>query len=454
VTRAAFLLLAAALLVAAPTLPASAQSLEQAYRTELKVLRSERNQLQKALGETESSSATARRALQAEIEKLTGQLSSLRADNAARAGLRPSPTEEARQVQLTQLLDQIEAAVANRRIAVPDAGASAGGAGDAPARLATLFDAALADLLARGGLRIERGAEVFGGDGVAGTGDVLRIGEVAAAEWGGGYRPLVRTLDGSTRVVAGLRGGAATTGAGQSIEVVLFDPREPPAPGQYVSRSAWGKLQAGGLLMWPLLVLAAVMLLVALERLLALGLLAGRVKALVAALGGWSPPELGAGHVPDNVDAKHWLSAPAVSVIKGANHPRAELEERATEALLRVRPRMTRRLSVLSMTAAAAPLIGLLGTVTGMITTFSVITEHGTGDPQLLSGGISEALLTTQLGLAVAIPALLMHAGLSRWASRLADANQNLVFDLVHAAHPPKNDVRAESDGHDSELKG
>ena len=73
-------------------------------------------------------------------------------------------------------------------------------------------------------------------------------------------------------------------------------------------------------------------------------------------------------------------------------------------------------MSFLSLAAAVAPLLGLLGTVTGMIGTFSVITEHGTGDPRLLSGGISEALITTQFGLAIAVSALLLQAFLRRWA--------------------------------------
>ncbi|MEQ8979702.1 MAG: MotA/TolQ/ExbB proton channel family protein, partial [Deltaproteobacteria bacterium] len=65
-----------------------------------------------------------------------------------------------------------------------------------------------------------------------------------------------------------------------------------------------------------------------------------------------------------------------------------------------------------------APLLGLLGTVTGMITTFEVITVFGTGNPRLLSGGISVALITTQLGLMVAIPLVLGHAFVSRAVER------------------------------------
>ena len=66
-------------------------------------------------------------------------------------------------------------------------------------------------------------------------------------------------------------------------------------------------------------------------------------------------------------------------------------------------------LSVLGTIAAVGPLLGLLGTVSGMITTFQVISTHGTGNPALMAGGISEALVTTVTGLSVAIPSLLFH---------------------------------------------
>ncbi len=71
------------------------------------------------------------------------------------------------------------------------------------------------------------------------------------------------------------------------------------------------------------------------------------------------------------------------------------------------------------MLAAIAPLLGLLGTVTGMINTFQAITFFGTGNPRVMSGGISEALITTMLGLAVAIPIMLAHSLLSRKVEKL-----------------------------------
>ena len=84
------------------------------------------------------------------------------------------------------------------------------------------------------------------------------------------------------------------------------------------------------------------------------------------------------------------------------------------EKMLVAKPELEKLLPFLALSAAAAPLLGLLGTVTGMINTFNAITVLGAGDPKTLAGGISEALITTEFGLIVAIPSLLLHAILSR----------------------------------------
>jgi biopolymer transport protein ExbB len=86
------------------------------------------------------------------------------------------------------------------------------------------------------------------------------------------------------------------------------------------------------------------------------------------------------------------------------------LELRLSEAVLRETPRLERAQSILRLFAAVAPLLGLLGTVTGMIATFQAITIFGTGDPKLMAGGISQALVTTVLGLVVAIPLLFINS--------------------------------------------
>lgn len=100
--------------------------------------------------------------------------------------------------------------------------------------------------------------------------------------------------------------------------------------------------------------------------------------------------------------------------IKHSSDPKELVEEIMYESMLDTQPRLEKYLPLIAISAATAPLLGLLGTVTGMINTFQLITLFGTGDAQSLSSGISEALITTEFGLIVAIPALIMHALLSR----------------------------------------
>jgi len=89
------------------------------------------------------------------------------------------------------------------------------------------------------------------------------------------------------------------------------------------------------------------------------------------------------------------------------------------QAILKERPMIRRFLPTVAIFAAIAPLLGLLGTVSGMIETFQSITLFGTGDPKLMSGGISVALVTTELGLIVAIPLTLLHSWLSGSARKM-----------------------------------
>jgi biopolymer transport protein ExbB len=114
---------------------------------------------------------------------------------------------------------------------------------------------------------------------------------------------------------------------------------------------------------------------------------------------------------------------------------REEMENSLQEAILKEIPPMERFLSTLGMLAAIAPLLGLLGTVTGMIDTFHVITLHGTGDPRLMSGGISEALVTTMLGLSVAIPLMLSQTLLSRAVDKKIGEMEEKAMALVNIVH-------------------
>ncbi|WP_413663572.1 MotA/TolQ/ExbB proton channel family protein [Microbulbifer sp. CNSA002] len=95
------------------------------------------------------------------------------------------------------------------------------------------------------------------------------------------------------------------------------------------------------------------------------------------------------------------------------------LELKMEEAVLKERPAIESGLNLLKIIAMVAPLLGLLGTVTGMIVTFQAITIFGAGDPKAMAGGISSALITTVLGLCVAIPTVLMHTIVNARAKRV-----------------------------------
>jgi biopolymer transport protein ExbB len=112
--------------------------------------------------------------------------------------------------------------------------------------------------------------------------------------------------------------------------------------------------------------------------------------------------------------------------------PRELIEEVMYEKILSTRLRLQRFLSFIAVSAASAPLLGLLGTVTGIINTFKLITVFGSGDVKTLSGGISEALITTEFGLIVAIPSLLLHAFLSRKARGVVNQMEKAAVALVN----------------------
>lgn len=114
---------------------------------------------------------------------------------------------------------------------------------------------------------------------------------------------------------------------------------------------------------------------------------------------------------------------------KGADVETVELK--LHEAALKEMPDLTKGLLFIKVIAAVAPLMGLLGTVTGMIKTFQVITLYGAGDPKLMAGGISQALMTTVLGLVVAIPMVLLHTLVSGQSRKIVNILQSQSAGIV-----------------------
>jgi biopolymer transport protein ExbB len=206
------------------------------------------------------------------------------------------------------------------------------------------------------------------------------------------------------------------------------------------TRESWIEhVRKGGVTMVPLLLLATVCAILAVWKALSLFALRGisadrtacesRVRGVVNALSG--------GRTAEATALAAALPAPVGPVIEeGVRHHEASaetVEEVMSERLLAQVPRLERFLTPLAVCATAAPLLGLLGTVTGMIHTFRLITVFGTGDARLLSSGISEALITTEFGLLIAIPALLIHAWLSRRVRDIVAATQQAAILFVNA---------------------
>ncbi len=114
------------------------------------------------------------------------------------------------------------------------------------------------------------------------------------------------------------------------------------------------------------------------------------------------------------------------------------IELKLSEAALKEMPQLTKGLLFIKVISVVAPLMGLLGTVTGMIQTFQVITLYGAGDPKLMAGGISQALMTTVLGLCVAIPMVLLHTLVSGQSKKIVNILQSQSAGLV-AQHSEKH---------------
>ena len=114
------------------------------------------------------------------------------------------------------------------------------------------------------------------------------------------------------------------------------------------------------------------------------------------------------------------------------------IELKLSEAALKEMPDLTKGLLFIKVISVVAPLMGLLGTVTGMIKTFQVITLYGAGDPKMMAGGISQALMTTVLGLVVAIPMVLIHTLVSGQSRKIVNILQSQSAGIV-ATHSEKH---------------
>jgi len=177
------------------------------------------------------------------------------------------------------------------------------------------------------------------------------------------------------------------------------------------------RIQQGGLVGYVVIAIGALGLLISLERFFTLGGIERRMRR----------QRKDPGNPSDDNPLGEVLKAYHDN--KGADTETLQLK--LDEAILRRLPRLERGLATVRILSAVAPMLGLLGTVVGMIATFQAITLFGTGDPKLMAGGISQALVTTSLGLITAVPLILLHSLLNGRSRRLIQTLEHQASGIV-----------------------
>ena len=184
------------------------------------------------------------------------------------------------------------------------------------------------------------------------------------------------------------------------------------------------RIQQGGIVGYIIITLGIFGVLLSLERLISLGIAGRKVKAQLKS---------------ETASEKNALGRVLRAYESNKEVDTETLELKLGEAILKEVPPLQRGILIIKVISVVAPLLGLLGTVTGMINTFQAITLFGTGDPTRMAGGISQALVTTQLGLYVAVPTVLLHtvvSGRSRGIIQiLQEQSAGIVAEQSERAH-------------------
>lgn len=397
----------------------NADELVSAYQKEYAYLVAERDALKKRLSSLETSQSDTLSRVSAEIESLQKEYLSkkntadrLNADIASAS--REVDFSENDRLLLETTLIQAQGTLEKIGITLNESLTF----GD---QLSNAFSGAAETMVSDGALNTTP-STYFDVTGSERTGDVLNVGRIASygldseaqgvlAPTGGGK---FKVWDRESSVTA------ASLAQGQSpdtISVFLFDNAEVGIE-KAAEKGFEDDVKAGGLIGKLIIVvglIGALLVVIRILYLMSLGAATEKVTREVSQVLLNEGPDAALKACKDKSgSAGRVISATLRNIKKERDH----IEDIISEAILYESSKIDRFGSAILVIAAVAPLMGLLGTVTGMIGTFDIITEFGTGDPKLLSTGISEALITTKFGLIVAIPLLLVGNMLSSWALR------------------------------------
>ena len=206
----------------------------------------------------------------------------------------------------------------------------------------------------------------------------------------------------------------------------------------------WEIIKAGGPVMWPIIALSIAAAAIVLERLWSLQPariippeLHDKVWKLVAA------GQLSDRHI-EAIAENSPLGKVLAAGLANRHRPREWVKEAIEDTGRHVAHELERFLNMLGTIAAVSPLMGLLGTVIGIISAFNAITHDGVGDPKVLSGGIGQALITTAAGLVVAIPSLMGYRYLRGRVDELVVAMEKEAMRLVQSLDEQRDGVAAD----------
>ncbi len=418
--------------------PAPKVDLADAYRKEFAFLEAQKRELSARLVQTRAAFEGDRTRLQRDVDALENRVLAARTDTETLTA--QLTLAERQQEAVTESTDLLAGTLAQAEASLVAAGTpitddEAFKAADPPGRLGMLLSTGQRKLAEFSSVRKTAG-KFYLQDGTEVDGTIVLIGNVAAL----GVSPR-----GS--------GVLAPAGAGrfklwnvesaQTAEALAND-RLPPVLQAYVFESSavavepplvktfWGEMQKGGAIGYVILALGALALLLIVVRAVFLQQAGASVPKIMDAVS----PLVRAGRIPEAIEAckrfKGSASRVVTAALRNADREREHLEDIVSESILHESTHLNRFGPFITTITAVAPLLGLLGTVTGMIQTFDVITEFGNSDPKMLSGGIAVALVTTEQGLMVAIPCLLLGSMLNGWADSLKDDMEKAALKVIN----------------------
>ncbi|HOP21835.1 MAG TPA: MotA/TolQ/ExbB proton channel family protein [Gammaproteobacteria bacterium] len=216
-----------------------------------------------------------------------------------------------------------------------------------------------------------------------------------------------------------------------SLPIFLYESSVKPIE-EKQSKTIKGVVDSGGIIAWIIFVLGVIAALLIIMRFWFLKKASSSTEKILNKIVNHIENEDMSAAIKVAKSKKSSSSRVLYAVLRNITRDREHIEDIVSESILHESGQLNRFGSLIMVIATVSPLLGLLGTVTGMISTFDIITEFGTGDPKLLSSGISIALITTEIGLAVAIPALLFGNVLSGWAERIKDDMEKASLRVIN----------------------